>query len=793
MKSCIKLFTGQVLAMFVLLFLPLQMAKSASHREPQARVRGYIVSPEGKPLAGAKVQIVELDKSVLSDERGMYHLMHLPQGKYTLKVHFDGLPEKYARVHLRGKNALEMNVQLEEMSSDIEEIVVLGSGEKAIKRESTTSSRLPLLNIENPQVTSVIPKELLQQQVSTDLATAYTNSVGGGVPIAFNQNRTVMLSRGFSVAPKYRNSLATFIQTSIDPVSVERLEVIKGPSATLFGASEISYGGLANLITKKPYDEFGGSLSYTLGAWDLNRLTLDLNAPINDKKGVYFRVNGAVHSENSFQDQGFRKGLAIAPTVLYRVSDKLTLTLDVEYGKGSGTSPVRFNPYTQGNIEKSIADMKIPYYSSFANNDLSYTSAASNIILQAQYQISPQWRSLSSVSRTHSGFDGYTTQLVGIRTENMLRAQVTVGSQNYYSTNVQQNFIGDFTLAGMRNRLLIGFDYYNYKQNRNTRNVNTATADFQKGSVGLHKTLNRFYVDSVALKSTATYRTVRENTYAAYVSDVLNVTPSLSVMLSLRLDRFENKGTYNHLTGSTSGDYGQTALSPKLGAVYQLIPQKLAFFTNYMNGFTNQTGTDIDGNTFKPEHANQWETGLKFDLWNDKLAGSVSYYDINVRNILRPNPTNADYSIQDGSQYSRGVEVDIAAAPFAGWQIIAGYAYNDSRYTHISDNLNGLRPASSGPAHLVNLWSSYSFGSGLLRGLGIGVGFNYGNESFHTNTSTAKITIPAYSVLSSSVFYNYKNVRLALKMNNMTNEKYWSYRLAPQKPFHILGNIVYNF
>jgi iron complex outermembrane receptor protein len=775
-----------------LLFFLLIIVATSLHGQTVGYIRGKITNGEQNGVERVGVEIVELKAHTLTDINGNYSLNSLAPGNYTLSIKADRLPEKRFPVVVKSKEETIFNCDVYKISSSIGEIVVLGDRERMIRRESTTAARLPISNLENPQVFNVIPQQLLQQQVVTELGQALNNIPGAGVPIAYNQNRIVVLSRGFYVQPKFRNGLATFIQTAIDPVNIERIEAIKGPSSTLFGASEVSYGGLINRATKKPYNGFGGEASYSMGSWELNRLTLDVNAPVNRDKTLLFRLNAAGHSENSFQDAGFTKNFAFTPSLFYQVNSKLNVSLDLEHGINRGTSPVRFTPYTKGIRSQNIADMKIPYDRSFASNDMPYNSQATNVIAQANYRISEQWSSQTTISRTSSSFDGYTSQLSG-RSATTLRAQVTVGKYEYYTTDIQQNFTGDFKIGNLRNRLLVGFDYYNYKAKRNTANVNTATVNFTQPLTTYYRTFNKYYVDSAAQTAAVVNTAGRQNTYGAYVSNVSNITNNLLVMLSLRLDRFENAGTYTVSTAATTGGYGQTALSPKLGLVYQLLPERLSVFGNYLNGFTNQTGSDANGDTFKPEQANQFEGGVKIDLFEHKFAGTISYYSIQVKDIVRNDPDNADYSIQNGTQGSKGVEADLAAQPLAGWQLFAGYAYNHSRYKQIDETLNGLRPAESGPAHQANFWTSYKIEKGTFAGLGVGIGGNYGSKSYQTNTSIAEVVIPEYFVLNSTVFYKWKNFRLALKMNNITNEKYWSARLAPQKPFNVVANVSIDF
>src|SRR5690606_11472828 len=126
-----------------------------------------------------------------------------------------------------------------------------------------------------------------------------------------------------------------------------------------------------------------------------------------------------------------------------------------------------------------------------------------------------------------------------------------------------------------------------------------------------------------------------------------NITPQLSAMASLRVDHFKNGG----LTAAESSKYSQTALSPKFGLVYQLIPNTLSVFGNYMNGFVNQAPrlqNDGSTRTFDPEHANQWEGGVKVNALGGLLTASLSYYDIKVSDIVMQDATRIGFYTQGG-------------------------------------------------------------------------------------------------------------------------------------------------
>jgi iron complex outermembrane recepter protein len=557
---------------------------------------------------------------------------------------------------------------------------------------------------------------------------------------------------------------------------------------------------LYNRVTKKPFNGFGGEVAYFGGSWNYNRLAVDINTPINADKTALMRFNGATTFERSFQDQGFTNTISLAPSFSYQVNDRLSLLFDVEFGQAKGTSVVRFNPYTGSNKIQSIADMQFPYNKTFLSNDLTYQTQMMNIFAQANYKISGQWTSQTIVSRARSTINGYITALTGIA-DSVIRPQVIAGYTSFIATDIQQNFIGDFNIGKFRNRLVVGLDYYNNFNDFDRVTVNTTNVNFIDPPAGYR--VSRFKVDSLTSRGTLRKETAGDNTYAAYASDVFNLTDRLMVMLSLRVDRYQYKGVYNVTTGQTSGGngtsgtqagpYGQTTLSHKSGLVYQLVQDRLSLFGNYMNGFFNRSGVSKDGTQFKPEHANQLEFGVKGDIWHHKLVGSVSYYDIEVENVLRTDPTDVNYSIQDGTQRSKGVEVSITANPLSGLNLVAGYAYNDSKLLKADATVQGLRPANTGPANMYNFWISYRFPKGQLQGLGAGLGGNMGSDSYQTNTQTAKVIIPSYTLLDASVFYDLPRFRIGFKVDNITSEKAWSVRLTPQAPSRFTGNIALKF
>lgn len=697
----------------------------------------------------------------------------------------------------------------------LREVTVEGTRENKYKKESsTTVSKMPLKDIENPQVYNSIPANLLKEQVVTNFNDALKNATGVTrlwESTGRNGDGAEYYSmRGFAVQPSMVNGLPALTNTTIDPINIDNIEVIKGPSGTLFGSSVISYGGLINIVTKKPHQQFGGEISYNNGTYGSNRVTADVNLPLNEKAAV--RINSAYTTEESFQDAGFSNAFFLAPSLKYEVSDKLTFLVNTEFYKNTSAKASmiflsRYSPLSFDSME--LFDKN--YKRSFTSNDLTMNNNSFNMQMQALYKLSNNWTSQTVLSKSSTKTNGYYQYLWDSANGDEFTRYISKADGTFYTTDIQQNFIGDFKIGNMRNRLVAGLDYYNSRLLNGGTGwagygvvslVNgTDTNGVDLGGNPIPTVLTQAGVDNT-IGSFAGNTEANQEIMSAYVSDVLNVTNKLSVMASLRLDYFDGKTSqYDGIETK-----GQVALSPKFGAVYQIVENKVSVFGNYMNGFKNVAPTtvaDLDGSNprikeFDPEQANQFEVGLKTSLYKDIISASVSYYDIRVKDRVITDPNNINNSIQGGEVESKGVEVSIVANPIKGLNVIAGFSHNDAEVTKESpgDGYLGLRPEEAGPETLVNLWANYTITNGQLKGFGIGFGGNYASEYKTLNrANTGTFALPDYTVLNSAVSYDNDKFNVSLKLNNMLNEKYYSgwSTVTPQRLRSITAGVTYKF
>ena len=800
----LRLFSSTLLLLF---FTSVALAQQTS------TIKGTVTTSDGKPAPFISVGLKGKGIGNTTAEDGTYTLDRVKPGTYIIRTSGVGLISEEKSILISSGQSLTVNFVLKENADQLKEVNISSNKRnKFATKPSNYVAKLPLKNLENPQVYVTISKELMEEQIATDFSAVLKNSPGldklwtstgrsGDGAAYYNL-------RGFVTQVSMIDGIAGQTNGDLDPSNIETVEVIKGPSGALYGGALTSFGGLINIVTKKPVDTTGGSVSYYTGSFGLNRLTADVYGPVNKAKNLLFRVNAAYNKQNSWQDAGFNKSTFLSPALEYRVNDKLKLNLAADFYSYEGTNPLMvFLNRSRPLIARTPDELNFDFGKSYTSNDLTVKTPTTNVRGQVTYKISDAWTAQTNFSQNTRKSDGLYQYVMYLgATDDVLSRYINIQNSTSNGANIQQNFIGDFKIGGIRNRVIIGLDYLSQKTNNSNSPYILFDLVNSIGTPANYASITRSAVEAkIAAASGPAKTSTLNKVYSAYVSDVVNITDELGAMLSLRVDRFDNKGTYNIATGVSTGKYLQTALSPKFGLTYNLVKDQVALFANYMNGFKNlapviQPLADING-TFKPQQANQIEGGVKADLFRNKLNITASYFDIKVDNIIRAESINRDgtnynISVQDGTQRNKGVEISLNANPIEGLNLVAGYSHIDSKLTKAAPSVEGRRPVDAGPKNMINGWISYTLTTGSLNGLGLGFGGNYNSDNIITNNSATGIfTLPAFTVLNTTVFYNKSKYRLGVKLDNITDKRYykgWT-TIEPQMPRNLVANITYKF
>ncbi len=193
---------------------------------------------------------------------------------------------------------------------------------------ATTATKIPAPLREIPQSVNVVPRAVIQDQGALSLNDTLRNVPGVSASLGDAQRDQVTI-RGFSaINDQYVDGLRDDALYFRDLSNVERIEVLKGPAAVLYGRG--SSGGIINRVTKKPLATPMAEVGVLLGTEGQKRAEFDLNTSINDD-AVRARLTGAVEDSGGFRNDYFLRRQAISPSFLFNLSPDTKLTLQFDY------------------------------------------------------------------------------------------------------------------------------------------------------------------------------------------------------------------------------------------------------------------------------------------------------------------------------------------------------------------------------------------------------------------------------------------------------------------------------
>lgn len=828
------LTTIKIIALLLFAFVHNGFAQST-----KGTVQGKVVTAKNEPAAYVSIGLEGTTYGSATNEQGEYSFK-APAGSYKLVISYVGVERVEIPVTLTAGQTTDVpQILVKASQSQLTEVnVIANSANRFTSRVSTDAAKIPLSPLENAQSYTTITGALIKEQQIFNVDEALRNAPGiqkmWDATGRAGDGGGYFTLRGFPTQTRLRNGIAGLVTSTVDAVNVEKVEVIKGPSATLFGSTLTSFGGLINRVTKKPFESFVLEVGQSVGSYDLgaskplalSRTTVDLNTPLTANKNVLFRLNAAYNYEGTFRNYGRNNTFAIAPSLSIKANDRLSFLFEAEIYSGR-TSAVPFfffysTPKDMGVTQ--VSDLTIDYKQAYVNDDIRQKTRSINYFGQMTYKISDKFTSQTLFSSSNSYSDGsnpfyylVTDQLAKIfdpsvtltpsNRSYIARYDQATKNSKLSALEIQHNLNGDFNTGSIRHRFVFGLDFQRQNSNQvfysnfyGIAPMNSKTFNYGSFNQALVNQVNAANPVTAANAFVYYYKT---NTYSAYVSDVINLTDRLIASIGARVDHYKHFGTETYERKPDAPGFNQTAFAPKLGLIFQPIKDQVSLFANFQNGFVNP-GTYLNASNqtviAKLQNANQVEGGVKLALFDGKLNGTLSYYSIKLTNSLYRvlNTVNpAAYSqAQDGTQLSKGFEAEIIATPFSGFNVVTGFAYNDSKFTKADPTIDGLRPVEAGSPYLANFYLSYRLPETSVKGLGVGFGGNYASKNkIVNNTAGGVFELPEYTLFNSNVFYDRTKYRVGLAVNNITNKQYYTgfTTINPQKLRQLVLSMSYKF
>ncbi|AMM53001.1 hypothetical protein TH61_16025 [Rufibacter sp. DG15C] len=746
-------------------------------------LRGRVTSADGEPAAYVSVLLKEANKSAITNEEGAFTFKNIPAGTYTLIATCIGYEAQEKLVNVNAGQTTIQDFLVNKTSTQLQEVTV--TGRQSINEKPVAIGKIAINPLDLPQSTTIIGAEVLEKQQVQTLGEVLQQVNGVYQMGNTGGTQEEIAGRGFAFGSSNTFKNGSRFNNGIMPEmsSLERVEVLKGSNAILFG--NVAAGGVLNLVTKKPKFEHGGEISMRAGSYDYYKPTVDVYGSINNSDQFAYRLNTTYLNAGSFRDQVKAERFYINPSVLFKASAKTEILLEGDYMHDTRTPD-----YGVGAINYAITNLPRSTYLgvSFAKNEVEQRSAMATIThrLNDNFEIrsTNSFQNYNVALLTTSRPTNFVIDAEGRSNGDLKRGlQRSASDEKYYLT--QLDFIGKLTTGSVKHTLLVGGDADKYDTEApvfnaiaayDVINIYNLNADNQR------KDIPDFTTKPYNTKTVS-------NRFGLYAQDLISVSEKLKVLAGLRYSAIDTEGestvtdpsTKKEVLGtSNSNDY---AFSPRAGVVFQPT-QNMSLFVSYANSFTPNTGTDVNLKPLDPSITDQYEVGLKNELLNGLLSANLTAYQIKNSNFAQRAlfladgvTANTNNNIKElaGEVTSQGIELDLMSKPIQGWSLIGGYSYNDTRYTKSNTYAKNERLRYN-PSHTANASVFYAFQKAELSGLNLGATAFYvgdrlaGRNRTDANPTYKLIALPNYMMFDAHVGYAYQRVSLRLKMTNLLNK-----------------------
>lgn len=776
----------------------------------QSQIEGYVTDANNEPVSYANVFLSGTKIGTTTDEKGFFTISNLKEGTYNVKVSYVGYHIVVKLVTLKENEAIKLTFKLED-NLKLEEVEVFGNRfEYPDKIEALT--RLPLAPYEQIQSISIVSDKLIEQQGNLTISDAAKNVPGVYTFATYGNRRESMSSRGFRGIPILKNGVRVHsdfrgVGILTDMQGVDNIQVLKGTASITQGvATDLgSPGGVINIVTKTPRYYSGGTASLRMGSFGQTRATFDVYGPLDNAKNLAFRINGALERSDSYRNGISSDRLYINPSLEWRLDDKTTITVEMDYLDDSRTPDVGTVNLDENNVN-AIYDLPDNIFLGYANDKA--LTKNTTYSLRFNREINDKLSIKAAYFSSTLDLDDKGASLGSVVTDendnpvyNQRNRGYAISTRNDKNSVLQVDLIGDKLQTGkISHTFQVGFDYRTTGYNTTYQNgANLDVIDVFNPSVNTSTLPTDLGFGEVYLGES------ESRSLGVVAQDVITYNKWLKSFIGLRYSKT--------LTDAAVETTESDAFNPLAGLIITPI-ENVNVFASYTNSSYPRTGTRLDknGNQLGNERFDQLEAGVKTNWLDSRLRFNFTYFKINNKNINLPvydeNWVATGFYEKGGNDERKGVEVELSGRILDNLEVITGYSYIDAQYKEHTSFVYGSAPLNT-PKHTFNIYANYGFKQ-KLKGLSVGAGVYYTGERPINDWSAGAIThegivpnqepfyVESYTQLNAQVAYALsKQWDLRFVINNLFDEVgYNAYRtryINQTDPRNFAGVLTYRF
>lgn len=574
----------------------------------------------------------------------------------------------------------------------------------------------------------------------------------------------------------------------INMASVRNIEVIKGPSSSLYGSEAI--GGVVNFITQAPTDSL--DLKVSLQANNIGYKRADAITSFSaGRLGIVASGYYANKSNGFLEYTDFNKG-TFSVRADYHFTDNTWITNNISYINYYSDMPGGIDS-TMFAEKKFINPQTFTYrkvnsfrYNSTLHHEWSKSgkTSVSAIFRDNSIEQNPAYRIKDDYRKINGEWKGK---------KDLAHGEINKSSFNSYAMIAQhrQQF------RKMRAVLIGGLS------------VDISPSDYNARYIKINKdTVAKKYTSYQSGDSTLSNYSTGINNYAGYLNVEFSPLKKLRMVASVRYDhfkyRFDNHLAASSFSGSPDTVNNFSKVSSKIGATYNF-SSKTGIYANYSEGFippqVTEMYTGVKVPDLVPSVVRNYEAGGWAEIVYNKLMVDISIYDLQSTNeVVSVRQDDGSFANENAGKTShRGIETGMRARPSRDISFRFSGAYSEHKFTEYNekgDSYNG-KEMNGAPNWIYNmeLWYSPAF----VKGLRTGIELQHVGKYYADAKNTAKY--PGYTIINFRASYEYKWMEFWVNVMNATDRYYatvaskssfgYSYTLA--EPININIGYTYNF
>jgi iron complex outermembrane recepter protein len=669
-----------------------------------------------------------------------------------------------------------------EAAAAADEEIVVGAFRREYRiDEASTGVGMATKVLDTPLSVTVIPSDLLADQQINNVEDALRNVAAVTRFKQGNGGEEKFSIRGFDASQnlfidgaRLNNAFNATNISSTETANIDRYEVLKGPSAILFGQG--LPGGVINYVTKRATvaDRFG-SAELIAGSDDYYRGELDLNLPLSTSAAV--RGVASYQDSQGFRDFDSRERLLLFPTANLAIGERTTFNVNYSYIR---------DRYTQdrGQILAQQPDGRFVYPANLTRsmflgipgfNDRT-RSTYQRVAFNLEHRASDALRFELIGAGTHVNkrlFDGSANRVLPDG-----RIRITAALQGGEASTRYLRGNAELKLGSpdrIENRVLLSASL-------DVANNDPFFASVRGSGIVIFDPVTRAYTGldgDFSLDPATIDESSRSRSREVRVSaqDLITISDRVILLAGVGYSRFKDR------VGGTVED----SVDPRLGVIYKPTPAT-SIYASYATGYNpNFAALDANDRPLPGEELDQAEIGVKAEL-NPNLLLTAALFEINQKGQAVTDPSTIDlppaqqFSAPLGKTRTRGGELQLIGKLGERLRLIAGYAYLDAELVDDGDDLaNDGNRLGGIPKHSGSLFGVYEF-DGALEGLGLGGGvfaqsrvpIGFENVSFYDG----------WAQLDAVATYKVGGWKLQANVKNLTNA---DYRLTQALAFESLA------